>query len=123
MPAHIPIYLGWKLLAGHAAAGHAAAGHAAVGHAGLITILGTPIAASTFGGITFLDVYKNLVDDVYKQVKRGLRPKPSPHEMREISRVAYDEAREALKSTGILTDDDQTEMDSLKRQVDYAFAA
>ena len=84
MPAHIPIYLAGKLLIGHAAAGHAAAGHAAAGHAaaghaaaahaGLTTILGTPIAASAFGGITFLDVYKNLVDDVYDQVKLGLRP-------------------------------------------------
>jgi len=110
--------------AAHAAAAHAAAGHAAAAHAGLTTILGTPIAASTIGGITFRDVYKRLVDDVYDGVRKGLRSEPSPQEMREISSLAYEKAREALKDKRILlTAADRDEMDSLKRQVDYAFAA
>jgi hypothetical protein len=109
---------------GHAAAGHAAVGHAAAGHAGVTTILGTPIAASTIGGITFRDVYKRLVDDVYDGVSKGLRSKPSPQEMREISSLAYEMATEALKEKQILLKAaDRDEMDSLKRQVDYAFAA
>jgi len=115
--------------AGHAAGAHAAAGHAATahaaGHAGLTTaVLGTPIAASTVGGVTFLNVYKRVVDDVYDEVKSGRRPKPSPEEMREISRVAYEMTRAILEEKNILiTDADRDEMDSLKTKVDYTLAA
>ena len=57
----------------HATAGHAATVHAAAGHAGLTTtVLGTPIAASTVGGVTFLNVYKRVVDDVYDEVVRAV---------------------------------------------------
>jgi hypothetical protein len=109
----------------HATAGHAATVHAAAGHAGLTTtVLGTPIAASTVGGVTFLNVYKRVVDDVYDEVKSGRRPKPSPQDMREISRVAYEMTRAILEQKNILmTDADQNEMDSLKTKVDYTFAA
>jgi uncharacterized protein (DUF697 family) len=108
----------------HAAAGHAATAHAA-GHAGLTTtVLGTPIAAATVGGVTFLNVYKRVVDDVYDEVKNGRRPKPSPQEMREISRVAYEMTRAILEEKNILmTDADRNEMDSLKTKVDYTLAA
>lgn len=109
----------------HATAGHAATVHAAAGHAGLTTtVLGTPIAASTVGGVTFLNVYKRVVDDVYNEVKSGRRPKPSPQDMREISRVAYEMTRAILEQKNILmTDADRNEMDSLKTKVDYTFAA
>jgi len=109
----------------HAAAGHVATAHAAAGHAGLTTaVLGTPIAASTVGGVTFLNVYKRVVDDVYDEVKSGRRPKPSPQEMREISRVAYEMTRAILEEKNILmTDADRNEMDSLKTKVDYTLAA
>jgi hypothetical protein len=109
----------------HAAAGHAATAHVAAGHAGLTTtVLGTPIAAATVGGVTFLNVYKRVVDDVYDEVKSGRRPKPSSQEMREISRVAYEMTRAILEQKNILmTDADRNEMDSLKTKVDYTFAA
>jgi hypothetical protein len=59
---------------------------------------------------------------VYEQVRRGWRACPSPHEMREISRVAYSKARAALEADGILlTYADQIEMSRLR--VNFAFAA
>lgn len=134
----ITMTLAWKWLVAHgiighaastkgaaAATGHTAAVHAAAVHTGLTaTILGTPIAASTIGGITFLNVYKKLVEDVYDQVKRGWRARPSSYEMREISRAAYDGAWAALESRGIiLTHADRSEMNLLKGRVNYEFAA
>jgi ribosome maturation protein Sdo1 len=69
-------------------------------------------------------VYKRVVDDVYDEVKSGRRPKPSPQDMREISRVAYEMTRAILEQKNILmTDADRNEMDSLKTKVDYTFAA
>ena len=117
-------FLAVKWLGAHLAGAHAA-GHAAAAHAGLTTtILGTTIAASTIGGITFINVYKRVVDDVYDEVKKGRRPKPSPQEMREISDTAYEMTLVVLKEKRILpTAADRNEMDSLRRKVDYAFAA
>jgi hypothetical protein len=126
----ITTVLVWKWLAAHGIIAHAvtakgtaaAAGPAAAGHTGVTaTVLATPIAASTIGGITFLNVYNHLVNDVYKQVKRGWRANPSPHEMREISRVAYDKARAALEADGILlTYADRIEMNWLRMNVAFA---
>jgi hypothetical protein len=127
----ITTVLACKWLAAHGIAAHAAtakgtvaaARPVAAGHTGLTaTVLGTPIAATTIGGITFLNVYNNLVNDVYKQVKRGWRANPSAYEMRVIGRVAYDEARAALEADGILlTYADRIEMDWLR--ANFAFAA
>jgi len=78
------------------------------------TVLAIPIAASTVGGITFLNVYDHLANDVYKQVEQGWRANPSHGEMREISRVAYDKARAEVESDGILlTYADRIEMNWL----------
>jgi len=127
----ITTVLAWKWLTAHGIIAHAvtakgtaaAARPAVAGHTGLTaTFLGTPIAASTIGGITFLNVYNHLMNDVYEQVRRGWRACPSPHEMREISRVAYSKARAALEADGILlTYADQIEMSRLR--VNFAFAA
>jgi hypothetical protein len=87
-------------------------------------VLGIPIAAVTVGGITFINVYKHAVDDVYDQVKKNLRAKPSAQEMREIRRLAYETTQAVLIENNILiTVADRNEMDSLKTKVDYAFAA
>ncbi len=75
---------GTAAVAGHAAAGHlgtaAVAGHAAAGHLGTAALVGATITASTLGGATFLNVYNNTLDDLYKNLKRRWKRVPTPGE-------------------------------------------
>jgi hypothetical protein len=95
--------------AGHAiGAGHVAAtGTALAGHAGLhltsAVVLGTTISASTFGGITFISLYNNLLNDAYKRAKHGTRAMPTRDELRQIADAAYRAARAELERKGFLT--------------------
>jgi hypothetical protein len=73
-------------------------------------VLGTTIAASTFGGVTFLNLYNNLLDDVYSQAKRGLRGMPSAAERRQIADAAYKAAKAELERKRIMTPESQAEM-------------
>jgi hypothetical protein len=84
---------------------------AAVGfHLTPAAVLGTTIAASTVGGITFLNIYNNLLDDVYSQAKRGLRGMPSAAERRQIADAAYRAAKAELERKHIMTPESQAEM-------------
>jgi hypothetical protein len=77
-----------KAVAAHAAAAHAAAAqataaHAAAAPAAVVTgiagtahafVFGTQIEATTLAGITFVNLYNNVLNDLYKRFKRGLSP-------------------------------------------------
>jgi len=105
----------------HALGLHAAGTGLAAGTAGVhltpAVVLGTTIAASTVGGITFVNIYNNLLDDVYNQAKRGLRGMPSPAERRQVLDSAYRAARAELVRKGILTPAHQAEMSWIYRAV------
>ena len=58
----------------------AVAGHAAAGHLGTAALVGATITASTLGGATFLNVYNNTLDDLYKNLKRRWKRVPTPGE-------------------------------------------
>lgn len=113
--------------AGHGAgpvAGHvvAAKGTAlAAGHAGLhltpTVALGTAISASTVGGITFVNLYNNLLNDAYKQAKHGMRAWPTRYELRQIADAAYRTARAELERKGILTPDSTADISRIYRAI------
>lgn len=95
-------------LAFHQSAAHAASAHAATGlavyrpAAHAASILGMPIAATTFGGVTFLDVYSEMVKDAYEVIKAQLkRPWLSPHERLAVADSALAETRHILQQKGI----------------------
>jgi hypothetical protein len=110
----------------HAAGAHVLGAHAAgtglaAGTAGFhltpAVVLGTTVAASTVGGITFVNIYNNLLNDLYSQAKRGLRGAPSLAERRQILDSAYRAARAELVRRGILTPVNQAEMSRIYRAV------
>jgi hypothetical protein len=104
----------------HTAAVHTAAVHtAAVNgtaqgiHFSLPALLGTTVAVSTFGGITFVKLYGNLLDDLYKEVKRRGRRMPTRFEAKRVLDQAYSNARAQLEAEGFLTPADQREMNKV----------
>lgn len=116
MAAHTAIHGATAAAAAHPAGTGIAAG--AVGfHLTPAVVLGTTIAASTVGGITFVNIYNNLLNDVYRQAKRGLRGMPSLAERRQILDSAYRAARAELVRNGILTPANQAEMSRVYRAV------
>jgi hypothetical protein len=107
---------GAHVLGVHAAGTGLAAGTASF-HFAPAVVLGTTIAASTVGGITFVNIYNNLLNDLYSQTKRGLRGAPSLAERRQILDSAYRAARAELVRSGILTPANQDEMSRIYRAV------
>jgi hypothetical protein len=100
-----------KAITAHSATGlavHQSAAHAATGlavyrpAAHAASILSMPIAATTFGGVTFLDVYSEMVKDAYEVIKAQLkRPWLSPHERLAVADSALAETRHILQQKGI----------------------
>ncbi len=96
-------------LAVHQSAAHAASAHAATGlavhrpAAHAVSILSMPIAATTFGGVTFLDVYSEMVKDTYEVIKaQFMRPWLSTHERLAVADSALARTRQILQQKGII---------------------
>lgn len=104
---------GHAIGAGHiAATGTALAGHAAL-HLTPAVVLGTTISASTLGGITFVNLYNNLLNDAYKQAKHSARGTPTRDELRQIADAAYRAARAELARRGRLTSADDADISQI----------
>jgi len=73
-------------------------------------LVGATITASTLGGATFLNVYNNTLDDLYKNLKRRWKRVPTPGERQEVLAAAYRNTRQELSSRGILSHADKREM-------------
>jgi hypothetical protein len=85
---------------GHVAATHTAT-TTALGH-GAMSILALPVAATTIGGVTFLNVYHEMTNDAYSAVKEGFkRLLLSPQEKRQVLDSAYSETQRRLRAKGI----------------------
>src|ERR1700745_1293654 len=92
------------------ASGTAAIAGVAGSHLTPAVVFGTTIAASTVGGITFINIYNHLLDAFSKQAKGGLRGMPSTADRRQILDSAYRAARAELVRKRILTPVNQADM-------------
>lgn len=112
------------LAAAHAAAGHAVAVHATAAHNTVIQILGTKVATGTIGGIVLANFLNNLLNDLYKQVSNGVRPKLTKPELGAFINAASSDVRADFRRRGTQLDQQsQLEITGMTRDMIEAFTA